>query len=167
MKFAKDIGEEMLTAKVEPLSKANAALLIQTVMLDTGLNQAPNVSEKLDKFNQEAKEGVQAYAILGGRLEWAQLKASPTAIFFLSALCDRPGTCVLYAAALKALAIRLKKGKGDELTLSDVVTNGFPMGVPTNDELMRIWDGQKAYSEKPDNWLDHQAAWEIKNVVEA
>jgi hypothetical protein len=158
MKLAKDIGEEMLTAKVEPLSKSNAVLLLETIMLDTGLD----TPEKRDKFCKEAKTEVTAFAILQGRLEWAQLKVSPTATFFCAALCDRPGTCVLYAAALKALSIRLKKGANEELSLNEVVVSGFPRGVPTQDELHRIWDGQKAYDERPDNWLDHPASWEIK-----
>lgn len=158
MKLAKVIGEEMLTAKGEPLSPSNSALLLETIMLDTGLD----TPEKRAKFLQEAKDGVTAFDILQKRLDWAQVKASPTAVFFCAALCDRPGTLVLYAAALKALSIRLNKGADEELTLRDVVTSGFPMGVPTEEEMHRIWEGQKARGERPDNWLDHQAAWEVK-----
>lgn len=77
-------------------------------------------------------------------------------VLMVSALCDRPGTVVMYCAVLKAL----EKKNGRAATLDDLCKE-FPMGFPTEDALHSIWERQKARDgQYPDNFLDRSSAWE-------
>lgn len=73
----------------------------------------------------------------------------------IAAICDRPGTVVMYVAAMAALNAKL----GHTATLTDLC-EAFPVGFPTEEALTKIWDGQKVHDGNgPDNWLDRDEAW--------
>lgn len=146
MKKAIDIGNEMLKAEVRPLTKGEAAMLLKLLAVDIAGKQVDEVPDTVD-FPL-------AYKILTSRAKWGGVDFTPNAAFFLSFVSSTPGEAVMYAAALKAVQTRA----GGKVDLTTVIDRGFPMGVPTKEELHRIWDDQKV-NLTPDNALDHSNSW--------
>lgn len=143
MKKAVEIGNEMLGANVRPLTENETKSLLSLIMFD-------QVKEPLPP---EIKE-MFMYQVCHQRLEAFGVPVHEIVPAYITILSDRPGIAVLYAAAIKAIYEQNKR----EVNLNDMI-NAFPWGVPTEEELHKIWDGQKCHDRQPDNWLDHGEAW--------
>jgi hypothetical protein len=144
MKTAIEIGEEILKAEVRVMDKDEATSL---AMLALTPSEKP-LPEK----------GVPlAVKIAQTRLAYHKVGCSPRVLLMIGILCDRPGTVMLYVAAIKALSAR----NGNQPVTFIQFIEGFPNGFPTEKELHRIWLGQKVTDGSPgsDNWIDRAEAW--------
>jgi hypothetical protein len=68
------------------------------------------------------------------------------------------GTCIMY---LTYLQYRAKKLGVKKITAMEFAQNIFPMGVPSEEDLHKLWDSQKvkrAETMASDNLLDYQSA---------
>ena len=67
---------------------------------------------------------------------------------------DVPGNAVLWAYTYHRMSCKLDRVP----TVGDWVQE-FPLGVPTQEEICRVWDAQKG--SKGENMLDQSPAWEV------
>ncbi|GEM_PF-3838086 len=67
----------------------------------------------------------------------------------------RAGDLTLWAYTLLEISRRCGRR---HLTTNELVL-AFPMGVPTEAAMGRIWAAQKQFDGAQDNWLDTDAAW--------
>ena len=140
------IGESLLKTKnKQPLSIEQSQILLKLMFLEKSNTELP------------IQEGeIFALDIMRKRLECFHIPYNSIALTFLSSMADRPGIAVMYAAAYLALS----KLKDHPATLADLCSlDAFGMGFPTEEELDRIWNEQKATGQRSDNWLDHNEAW--------
>lgn len=150
MKTAIEVGNDLIAARpVRGLTKPEAEVLI-------GLS-AIEVSGKalLEVLVATKQELPTLYKIMAFRLDFHKVPYDPAAVFWLASCADRPGTAILYCAALAALA---DKNGGNAATLGDA-TQAFPSGVPDDSALQKVWLSQKRPGYMPDNWLDYPEAW--------
>lgn len=139
---ATDVGNAILAAPQHPMDNSSTETMPRLVVAGPAF-KLPDTAMPL------------AIQIAKTRLAAFNVPASDAAIVMIAQLCDRPGTIVLYCAALKVLADRL----GRAATVSDLC-EAFPMGFPDDEALTAIWDAQKVRDGKgPDNWLDRAEAW--------
>lgn len=90
--------------------------------------------------------------IVKSRSKSINLNISNNAVLFLSALCDSPGSCVMYLYALKGK--QLKDGKTVDMS---ELSFTFPIGFYDKEHLNKMWDKQKIKREtsfSTDNFLD-------------
>jgi hypothetical protein len=149
MKTAIEIGNELLAARPQrELTPDEASILVRLFCL-----------ERAGLVDLGDAEPPFSYQVLAGRLDMAKVPYEPFAAMFLASCSDRPGTAVLYAAVIAALAA---KKNGERVSLTDLTSlDAFGMGVPDEDALHKVWEGQKINDGKgPDNMLDRKEAWE-------
>jgi hypothetical protein len=98
--------------------------------------------------------------ILFSRLGLCGIKVSGAlALWCIILANDNPGTVVLWAWTLREMFIAQKQRM---LTVSDW-THAFPMGVPTQDEISRVWDAQKEEGAPAGNGLDRGENWTVNS----
>ncbi len=153
MKTAIEVGNDMLKAKpVRTMTRAEAEILLALTMITkSGRSFADALAGGLAKGIPMPP----TYEILSKRLDYHKVPYDAAAAFWLSSCSDRPGTAVLYAAALAALAHR----NGNKAASFDDVVDAFAMGVPDEPALQKVWESQKRPGHVPDNWLDDPEAW--------
>lgn len=150
MKTAVEVGNDMINARpVRPMSRGEAEVLVGVMFLTAS---GKTLEDALAAGHMEPPT---TYQILSKRLDYHKIPYDPAAAFWLASCSDRPGTAVLYATVLAALA---DKAGGKAASIDDVV-NAFPMGVPDEPALQKVWESQKRYGHIPDNWLDCPEAW--------
>jgi hypothetical protein len=167
--LATDVGRmiaEVTTDKRVELTKEEAKLLMAMMFsakeAQKSLGSAAAISEKL----LSVLEGGFLGKIMQARCRACGLEAEAQAKIFLAALCDRPGTVVMYAALLRHMMDEnVRNGEPALVTLDQLCYDPFAMGQPNQEELQRIWDAQKRCGPRPagtmDNWLDAPEAWGI------
>jgi hypothetical protein len=114
--------------------------------------------QSVKEFNIPEKEKPFIVKMLEGRLKMYQFKINDFDLrFFLAVLCKNPGNVVLY---LWYLQYWCKKNNVKELDLENFSNRIFPYGFPSEDTLLRIWDGQKVDREgmASDNLVDYGTA---------
>lgn len=152
MKTAVEVGNDMIGAKLRPLTRDECKNFVLMATMREDPELPPDVPLPF---------GMQ---ILQKRLAHHGVRAENRVMMLVTFLCDRPGTIVLYAAAIKAIAA--KKTEPGPVTFNEFV-EAFAIGFPTDEELNRIWDSQKVQHGDPgsdgvqrsDNWLDRDEAW--------
>lgn len=148
MKTALEVGEEMLACEGQPMSREIAEEMACLLFFEKD-------SEPLDaeKLKDEA-----IYKIAKARTELAGVPINDYALLMINTIsAGRPGTAIMYVAALKAIS---KRNGGDQVTVSMICNkNGFAMGFPSEDDLRRIWGGQKDKGSPLGNSLDNPEAW--------
>lgn len=152
MKTAIEVGKEVISAEVRNMDRNEAKVLASLILMRRDFDQ--------DKLLDEAKP--MAYEIAKKRLDAFGVPVEARVCLMIAALSDRPGTAVLYCAAVKAIAAG--KGNGEPVSIEEFAMS-FPMGFPTEGELQRIWNGQKTMRDpalgalQSDNSLDRKEAW--------
>jgi hypothetical protein len=80
-------------------------------------------------------------------------------LILLSQTFDSPGKAVMYGTYFAYWA---KKNNKNKITLNDFCEKIFPFGLPTEEEISKLWIKQKVKCEKPemksDNLLDYYKA---------
>lgn len=76
---------------------------------------------------------------------------SPNAILFMCLIAGNPGSAILYLWYLQYLSV---KDKFESINLQKICEL-FPIGFIPDDELSRIWNGQKCSLRGSDNLVDH------------
>lgn len=149
MKTAINIGNDMITTKkVRVMTEEESMVMISLIQMQ----------QDLPPLDGEDKPPL-AYQIADERLAFHNVPVERRVLLMIASLCDRPGTVVLYCAAVKAIAMKVLAGEGKPVTFSHFI-EAFPMGFPTEEELHRIWEAQKVHDDQPgDNWIDRPAAW--------
>lgn len=142
------VGKAMRDAKRDIMDKGLSKTLATLVLAgDDGDVKLAAVMK-----NADAPFG---FKVIKGRLDHFEIPAETRTMLFATALCDRPGFCVMYCAAIKTIF----DAKTSKVTLSDFC-EFFPFGFPIESEMKRIWDLQKNHTgQGSDNWLDHDEAW--------
>jgi hypothetical protein len=146
LRTAEQIGEAMFNGETERMSLKKSENFVLCTMAE--INKTPLPEEMRNIF---------AYQVLDKRLEAmiGQDVVTPWAKVFVSNLCDRVGTVVLYAAALGTMY----KQNGFRTVDFNVLTRRhyFGNGFPTVKSLEAIWDRQK---NGGGNYIDIPSAWE-------
>lgn len=161
MSFASDIGRMVARGPQRQLTKQETMTLLQLTMMCEEPQDA-----QIELYRTMCKQSM-ALAILDSRIRWAfgeEVRLSPPAIIWLSALCDRPANVVLMVAVLAHL-----KAEGREFSLNSLIGSYFSEGIPTQVCYQIAWDAQKMTKERakslslpadgPDNCLDYREAW--------
>ncbi len=147
MKTALEVGSALIAAEeVEPMSESATETMLTLIVAGDAFRIPAGVELPL------------GLKIAQKRAEAFGVPATDAALVMVAALCDRPGTVVMYVAVLAALAARL----GRAATVSDLA-EAFPVGFPKDVALYRVWDAQtRVGPDRPsgsDNWLDYPEAW--------
>ena len=144
----------LLDAKqVQAMTKDETMVFLQLGLMEKHLDGA-----KEGHLDRELREASFLYQVLVKRLEVFSPKSKFTIplLSFISTICDRPGTIVMWAYTLHMMASTLPTPR--TVTLEDLA-KVFPMGFPTEKEYDRIWDGQKG--PKGQNLLDLEETWSV------
>lgn len=96
-------------------------------------------------------------------IRFPQFQVSNHLKVLMSVLCDTPGKVVMYYAYFRYLSFKYKINKIDTWRFS----REFPMGIPTEEELSKLWREQKIdFSDEnnraglgSDNLLDHSRCY--------
>lgn len=81
---------------------------------------------------------------------------SPWTIVWCASISSTPGDCVLWAYTLWCMW----RKAGKRITLTEYAS-AFPVGIPTDNEKLRIWDSQKQQTS-PSNFVDDMARWPLE-----
>jgi len=143
---AVEVGRAMLAAPQHQMNEDASKVMAVLGLMEAAGEPLPDIFREMF-----------AYKILDKRVEVHGLKVNDYLKAFIAVLCDRPGTVVLYAAALKAIQEdSAHEGETDLLKFCAA----FPSGFPVESDLHKIWDAQKVHDGRaPDNWLDREEAW--------
>lgn len=143
------------TDKVRNLTEEESGILLQCSIIERQEGFNPITVDELSKeFGEDAPFAVRVFM---GRLVAANpnMLASKFVVIWLTMLCRTPGDAVMWAWALYQTT-----KKNGAPSMADIYTEYMPMGIPTDDEMHRIWDSQKWRPERgSDNWLDSSEAW--------
>lgn len=154
MKTAYDVGEAMSKAPQHPMSKDMTTVFINLLMMQQAKIEIPD--ELKASFN---------YRLVDQRCVAFGVEADDYAKALVAMIADRPGTAVMYCAALHYV----HKKTGKPATMQTLI-DAFPMGFPNEEDLRIIWTSQKIDEEETglmtDNWLDVKAAWDIPEEKE-
>jgi len=133
---------------VRPMTLDESKVLISLTMM-TEEDAAPIEAELAEDIG---------YQILNKRLEYYGVKVEVRAKLWVSSLCDRPGTVVMWAYTLMLLS-RVHT----PVSLTDLTSpNTFGFGIPTEESYHARWDSQKRLHAPRgfnDNWLDADDFW--------
>jgi len=83
-------------------------------------------------------------------------------VMSLLTFMDRPAVAIILLWIIKCFCHKQSKPDGYLVTIEDWCSHLFPMGVPTPEELMKWWDGQKIIPDSGsmnDNAADVMEAW--------
>lgn len=143
LKTAMEVGQELVRAKQEPADND----LLRAMLLFYPLENAkqPIPQELVDTT---------AFQIVRKRCAFHNVEATDHVVAMVALLCDRPGTAVLYAAALFYM-----HRKAQRPVNLDVFTTYFAHGFPGEADLHRIWLEQKGAQAWGGNYLDSAEAW--------
>jgi hypothetical protein len=96
--------------------------------------------------------------VLASRLKHHGVHATNEVIAFFAFLSRSPGDCVMWAHSIAQMASEL----GRKVVFRDVAQY-FPMGFPTEEDKINIWDAQK--SKGHGNLVDTDEAWKLFQPV--
>jgi hypothetical protein len=133
-------AEEFLKCKGVPMSETLSKAFISLTM-----REMQTVSEDIPEIHEQL-----GYKILDSRATAIGLELTQNVKYLLTMLCDRPGTIVMYAYALRYAQVSRELEK---ITMQQIA-NLFPMGFLNNDDLHTMWDLQKVEELKGANMLD-------------
>jgi hypothetical protein len=147
LRTAEQIGEAMFAGEIVRMNLKTSEKFVLCTMAE--MKNIPLPEEMHNIF---------AYQVLDKRLKAMIGRpdvVAPWAKVFVSNLCDRVGTVVLYAAALGTMY----KQNGFRTVDFTVLTRRhyFGNGFPTEKSLEDIWDRQK---NGGGNYIDIPSAWE-------
>lgn len=135
---------------VHTLTKSEAGCLIMC-----GLTEQSHKSDRLI----DVAERSMGYKVIDSRYSMVrdalkiEAAISPSLLIFLGMISNSPGTSVMWA-----YSCLLKAQESDTNYYGiDAWAYDFPFGIPTDDEMQRIWEQQK---EGGNNWLDRNE-WAI------
>lgn len=136
-----------------PMTEEQSEVLMLATMAEAMSEKCPD--DILDLF------GVK---VMRKRLEIVDIPVSDWALFFLSSIGNgHPATLVMYAYVCAELYRKHK----EPITVTHIVA-AFPRGFPVESAAEKCWDGQKIpmnkrkSSSSPDNYLDYEETWLIK-----
>jgi len=135
----------LFTSPVRPLTETESAILLGAWMLE---RRTPEPDPPLDA-DPECPHG---FKILQARLVAAGVPYSPWLVFFLAAISDTPGKCVMWAHSVATKTREL----GRAITVADFGETLSPEGVPTEEAYLTFWFAQKCLLG---NYLDTAEAW--------
>lgn len=119
------------------------------------------------------KEKPQLYRIIESRTRacFTMEIKDPRVIIFLMQISKNPGNAIMYLAFFQWYCYKNNK---PVLTIEDIC-EAFPMGFPSEDDMLKVWDSQKVKKEQghnnegnfSDNLVDYQSAYNsIQFLVE-
>lgn len=144
LKTAMDVGQEMVRAKPVGLNGDHTHALMLCYM-----------NEQMGQPVDGEIEGRLAYQIMMKRCRHHGISVTPWTLALIALLVDRPGSAMLYVAALHYIS---RKSAAGTVNL-DRFIDFFGDGFPGEDELRRIWEGQKSDYAPLGNVLDDPQAW--------
>lgn len=166
----KVVALPLLEGEVRQLDKTETAVLMMLLTTGSDQKQVDEFLKAIDKKDPSAAHMIRdGMAILEKRLAWAgYTNVEPGAILYLSFVMNAvPGRLVMMTAIV---AYYCKKNSLEKFTLKNAVEM-FPVGVPTDDQLNKVWDDQKYREEANpmyDNGIDRIYAWSsIVGEIEA
>jgi len=139
--------------KIREMTSEETQVFVHLCTMDMHLDGA-----KGRHLDRTLREQSFLYQVLVKRLEVCSPKSkfSIPLLAFVSTICDRPGTIVMWAYTLHMMASQLAEPRMVKL---EDLAKVFPMGFPTEEEYERVWDGQKG--EKGVNLLDVEETWAV------
>ena len=137
-------------AKTRPLTEDESKFFINAMMASAN-HKGEMPAEMLESLQKTF-----VFAVMEKRLEMCDAKVDPFLLAFVSSLCDSPGKAVLWAWTLAFIYVQIGSGAPVEFAFW---TTYFPTGVPTEEELRRIWDEQKAPGKPLGNTVDDPDFW--------
>ena len=138
----------LFTSPVRPLTETESAILISSWMLE---RRTPEPDPPLEA-DPDCPRG---FKIMKQRLIAAGVPHSSWLVFFLSAISDSPGKCVMWAHSVVTKTREL----GRAITLTDFGETLSPDGVPTEEAYRAFWKAQKDFCCPLGNYLDSKEAW--------
>lgn len=140
-----EIGQAMFDAKHEPMSEKTTAAFITLSMAET---RGIDLGDEL--------RGVFAFQVIDKRLDhyFKEKIATDSVIAVCAMVSGNVGSAVMYAAAIAAMHVKLRK----KIDMNDMV-EFFSTGFPSDSELERIWRMQKIGGA---NSIDMKEAWPIE-----
>ena len=126
--------DEFQKSKCGPLSEKISKIFLSLLILEKKNTEIPPDFKK--QF---------MYQVLTKRAKSISLKMNVYSTALLALLSDRPGMAVMYLYYLKS-----KTQDDSEVTMA-TITNLFPLGFPSDDEMSKLWEKQKIGST---NMLD-------------
>jgi hypothetical protein len=145
-----EIGQAMFDAKHEPMDQRTAeAFVILTMSEMRGIDLGDDVR---NSFN---------FQVIAKRLDYHfKERIATDAIIAVCALVSgNVGSAVMYAAAIAAMHVKLRK----KIDITDMVADFFSDGFPPDSELERIWRMQKVGGA---NSLDMTEAWPTEEKID-
>jgi hypothetical protein len=140
----------LLQANKTPLSHKQSSLMLML------LTMSKNPSQNFDDYNTPLpmEEKVPPIVrIIEGRLEYANVLASPCLLLLLEGLSEgNPGRAVLWAYTI---AVWCHTNDKVGMTMSDFI-DCYPEGVPSPEDYSTAWEGQKT---REGNALDIGETW--------
>jgi hypothetical protein len=140
-----------------PMDKLEMQMMMNALQFEEGLIEADpfaNLSEEEEKELPFAVKMVKQSIKTRFTFEMTDCMQVLVAIIAKSA-----GTCVMY---LTYLQYRAKKLGVKEITAMEFAQNIFPMGLPSEENLQKLWYSQKVNTKDgiggSDNLLDYQSA---------
>jgi hypothetical protein len=130
-----------------PMDEENSEFLIKLLLADREFELPEEEKPFLVKLIEKRLKYGMTYKIKDSRL-----------ILFLAILARNAGSAVMYMTYLQYWC---KKKHVIEIDLNRFCEEIFPMGFPSEDDLHKIWDGQKVMRESSgasDNLVDYQSA---------
>ena len=126
------------------------------VRLFTGMEDGKALDLQNPVWRVKEIGGLVPARIFVGRLaEFApNVKISEALAVLIVSLCKSPGECVMWAYTL----FRMSQKRDRFITIQEW-TEDFPDGIPTDDEMRRIWKLQKSSVPGQDNLLDRKETW--------
>ena len=129
-------ADEFLATRQQPMDEEMSMAFMNLTMMEMHEKGLPPQLESSFMFR-----------VLTKRAAYLGLDANPYAMALLACLCQSPGSAVMFLVAISYRAKVLK---------ISTITNLFPMGFPSEEELSNLWDKQKGFNfdVKIDNMVD-------------
>lgn len=147
--------DTFLTAPVRPLDGRQTEAFISLSVIEWD-------PVRLERFNsdQSFKETFPFQVTAAHAKRLGLLASAPLLVLIAGYLASVPGTAVMYVHAMRR--VQQKLGTSGQLSIAEF-TDAFPWGVPSKEELKRIWLLQKLTKEDVDsgqfglidNYLDY------------
>lgn len=149
---------------LRPMEEEEVKIFLQATMIEWHVSEYVSGNSKPEEIRNFGDLPAQAKMILS---RWARVDSpvviSLACLVFISSLCDRPGTAILWAHSIHRHFI---ENKLEKYTLGEFAEI-FPYGIPDYISYREAWKNQKVSEDygqmvgmASDNYLDYKVAWE-------
>ena len=139
------------------------------------LDQAPLLEYTVDHFCSlvDAKEDEIPFLlkVMLKRLELSEqsglVQITPQALMWTASLCKLPGAAIMWTLGMFHESVRRSRSEEGPLSLAAMRTTTFAQGIPTEEAMQRLWEGQKIKLDNHGgqamiiNFVDTRDAWEV------